>query len=65
MAALGYLPKLKGGLGIAFGADFLHDFFHKNVFYLILYQRSKFQCHISFPSQDIKQDVLLSFYLVS
>ena len=26
MAILGYLPKLKRGLGIAFGAYFLHDF---------------------------------------
>ena len=25
MAVLGYLPKLKRSLGIAFGADFLHD----------------------------------------
>ena len=26
MAVLGYLPKLKRGLGLAFGAHFLHDF---------------------------------------
>ena len=26
MAFLGYLPKLKRGLGIASGAHFLHDF---------------------------------------
>ena len=26
MAVLGYLEKLKRGLGLAFGADFLHDF---------------------------------------
>ena len=26
MAASGYLPKLKRGLGLAFGAHFLHDF---------------------------------------
>ena len=57
MAVFGYLPKLKVGLGLAF--------FHKNVFYLILYQRAKFQCHTSFPSQDIKQNVLLSSYLDS
>ena len=38
MTVLGYLPKLKEGLGLAFGAHFLYDFFHKNVFYLILYQ---------------------------
>ena len=26
MAVLGYLPKLEGGLVLAFGAHFLHDF---------------------------------------
>ena len=26
MAVLGYLQKLKGDLGLAFGAHFLHDF---------------------------------------
>ena len=26
MAVLGYLPKLKRGLGLAFGAHFVHDF---------------------------------------
>ena len=26
MAVLGYLPKLKGGLGLVFGTHFLHDF---------------------------------------
>ena len=29
MAILGYLAKLKGGLGLAFGAHFLHDFLYK------------------------------------
>ena len=29
MAALGYLPKLKKNLGLAFGAFFLHDFLIK------------------------------------
>ena len=38
-------------------------FFHKNAFYLILHLWTKFQCHTFFPSQDIKQDVLLSSYL--
>ena len=28
--------------------------------YLIIYQLKKFQCHIFFPSQDIKQNLLLS-----
>ena len=29
MALLGYLVKLKGDLGLAFGAHFLHDFYIK------------------------------------
>ena len=65
MAVLDYLAKVKMGLGLAFGAHFLHGFFHKNVPYLILYQWTKFQCHTLFPSQDIKQNVLLSSYLDS
>ena len=48
MTVLGYLPKLKGTLELAFGPYFWHDFFHKNVFYLILYQWTKFQCDIVF-----------------
>ena len=32
MAALGYLPKLKKDLGLAFGAYFLHDFLVKMFF---------------------------------
>ena len=31
-ALLGYLPKLKRGLGLAFGACFLHDFSIKMFF---------------------------------
>ena len=60
MAVLGYLPKLKRSLDVAFGAHFQHDFFffHKNVPYLILYQLTKFQCPNFFPSQGIKQNVL-------
>ena len=63
MAVLSYLPKLKRGLGLASDAHFLHYFFHKNVPYLILYLWTRFQCHTFFPSQDIKQNVLSSFYL--
>ena len=29
MAVIGYLPKLKRGLGLDFGAHFLHDIFIK------------------------------------
>ena len=63
MYVLGYLVKLKRGLGLTFGVHFLHDFFHKNVSYLILCQWPKFQCHTLFLSQDIKQNVLLSSHL--
>ena len=62
MAVLGYLSKLKKGLELAFEVHFLHDFSHKNVPYLILYQFTKFQSQTFSPSQDIKQDVS-SFYL--
>ena len=50
--------KIKRGLGLAFGAHFPGDFFHKNVSYLMLHQLTKFQCHTFFPSQDIKQNKL-------
>ena len=51
MAVLGYLPKLKEDLGLAFGAHFRHEF---------SINWKKFQCHTFFPSHDIKQNVLLS-----
>ena len=63
MAVLGYLEKLKRELWLVFGAHFLHGFSIKNVPYLILFQWTKFQCHTLFLSQDIKQNVSLSFYL--
>ena len=59
----GDLPKLKRGLGQASAAHFLHDFFHKSVFYLMLYRINKFQYHAFFPSQDIKQNVLFITFL--
>ena len=65
VAVFGYLAKLKSGLGLVFGARFLHDFFHKNVCYLIFYQWTKFQCHALFLSQDVKQNVSLRSYLDS
>ena len=48
-----------------FRAHFLHDFFHKNVPHLIPYQWPKFQLDTFFPSEDIKQNVLVSSYLDS
>ena len=65
MAVSGYIAKLKSGLGLAFGAHFLHDFFLEDVPYLMLYQWTQFQRHTLFPSQDITQNVLLSSYLDS
>ena len=63
MFVLSYLAKLKRDLGLTFGAHFLHDFFHKNLPYLILYKWPKFRCHTLFLSQDVKQNMLLSSYL--
>ena len=61
MTGLRYLEKLKRGLGLVFGAHFLHEFYIKKFLYLILYQQTKFQCHTLFLSQDIKENVLLSY----
>ena len=55
MAVFGYLPELKRDLKLAFAAHFLHDFFNKNVPYLILYQLAKFQCHAFFSLQEINR----------
>ena len=65
MAVLGYLPKLKRGLRPASGTHFLHDFLIK--IFLIEYSINghNFQCHNFFPSQDTRQNVLLSSYLSS
>ena len=59
----GLFSKIKKGSGAGFWCTFSTWFFHKNVPYLILYQWTKFQCHTLCLSQDIKQNVLLSFYL--
>ena len=58
MAVLGYLAILKRVLGLVFGANFLHDFFNKNVLCLIPYQWTEFQCHTLFLSQDISSSYL-------
>ena len=49
MVVLGYLPKLKSCLGLAFGERFLYAFYKLNV--------------ISFFLLNIKQNMLLSSYL--
>ena len=61
----GLFSKVKKGSGASFWCTFSVWCFSENVLYLILYQWTKFQCHTLFLSQDIKQNVLLSFYLDS
>ena len=61
----GLFTKIKKGSGTRVWCPFSAWFLHKNVPYLILYQWPKFQHDKFFPSQDIKQNVLLSSYLDS
>ena len=61
MTVLGYLPNLKRGLGLAFGAHFQYYFSIK--MFLNTLSIDKVQCYIFFLFQDIKQNVLLSSYL--
>ena len=61
MALLGYLPKLKRDLDKILVKIF-SMIFGKNVSYSIIYHLTKFQCHTFFPSQDIKQNMLLSSF---
>ena len=65
MTVLGYIKKIKKGSANSFWCKFSAWFFHRNVHYLILYQWTKFQCHTLIPSQDTKQNMLLSCYLDS
>ena len=61
----GLFTKIIKRSGTSFCCIFSAWFFHKNVLCLILHLWTKFQCHTFFPSQDIKQIVLLSSYLNS
>ena len=56
----GLFTKIKKGSGTSVWCPFSAWLFHKNFPYLILYQWPKFQHDAFFPSQDIKQNVLLS-----
>ena len=49
----------------SFWCTFSERFFHKSVPYLIFYKLTEFQCNTFFLSQDMKQDVLISSYLVN
>ena len=62
MTGLGYSPKLKRGMGLAFNAHFWHDFFI-NIFFIFFLSIDKVSIPYLFPAQDIKQNVLVSFYL--
>ena len=77
MAVLGYLPKLKRGLGLAFGAHFLHDFPIKMFlfitlsmdkvsmsypFFFSLYQT---KCVIKFLFYTVDDDINFDFYVGS
>ena len=64
MAVLGYLAKLKKGLGVAFGAHFLHDFSIKSSLFSSSSMDKVSMSHLIF-FQDIKQNMLLSYYLDS
>ena len=63
MAVLGYLPKLKGGLGQAFGAHFLHDFSICFLFNTLSTGKVSMSYLFSFPRYQ--KNVLLSSYLES
>ena len=65
MAVLRLLPKVKRGMGLAFGAHFLHDFSKKCALFNTLSMDKVFQCHTFFLSQAVKQNVLSSSYLDS
>ena len=59
LVVLCYLPKLKRGLSLVFGAHFLNTFSTKNFPRLIVYHLTRFQDPTLFPSEDIKQYVFL------
>ena len=65
MAVLGYLSKLKRHLGLVVCAHFLQDYSIE--MFLIKYTISGQILNVSylFSSQDTKQNMPLSFYLVS
>ena len=60
----GLFNTIKKGSGTSLRCIFSAWFSNKNVPYLIFYQWTKFQCHTFFPSQDIKQNVLLTLRII-
>ena len=65
MAVSSYLRKLKRGLGLAFGAYFLHGFFHANPPFLILYHLIVYDYTMSYlfsvSRYQIKRVIKFSF----
>ena len=62
LAVLGYLPKLKGGLGLAFGAHFLHDFSIKMfLFNTLSTEKVSMSFLFSFPRYQTKCVIKFSF----
>ena len=59
----GLYTKTKKWSDTSFWCSISAWFLHKKCFYYILYQLTKFQCHIFFPSKDIKQNVIKYPYL--
>ena len=54
MAVLGYLPKLKKDLGLAFGVHFLHDFPITMLFNTLLMDKISILYLFSFPIYQTK-----------
>ena len=63
IAVLSYLPKLKWGMGLTWSAHIYCIVFQYKCFLFNTLSIDKVQYHFFFPSQDIKQNVLLSHYL--
>ena len=57
----GLFTKIKRGSGNSFWCTFSAWFFHKNVFYLILYQWGNFQCHNSFSNPRYQTKYVIKF----
>ena len=65
MTVLGYLPKLKRDLKLAFGAHFVHCYFIQMLLIWFSINWQSFNVISFFTSQNIKQNVLLiSIYTI-
>ena len=61
MTVLSYLPKLKRGLGLAFGAHFLHDFSMKMFLIPLSMGKVSMPCTFSFSRYQTKYVINFSF----